>query len=119
MIRLRPRSALLFMCIAASGACSDVVADDQISYTLTAVDDKSLPAVIDGAVSGTMTVVNGYLLGAPSENECEYHVQVQHGNSQSTLDGPVFSCTLQETGEIFIRIDIGQTFGSHAFRFQR
>ena len=111
--------ALLLVCSLGFAGCTDVVADDQISYTLTAVDDHPLPVILDGGAGGTTTVVNGYLLGAPSEDECEYHVQVQRGNTQSTLDGPIFDCTLEKTGAILIRIDVGQIFGSHAFRFER
>ena len=102
----------------ASGGCADVVADDQISYTLTAVDDHPLPAIVESS-SGSATVIKGILLGAPSEDECEYHLQLQRGNTQSNLDGPVFNCTLQERGTIVIRIDVGTLFGAHDFYFAR
>ena len=111
--------ASLVVCIIALGACSDVVADDQISYTLTAVDDDPLPVILEGGVGGSATIIKGYLLGAPSEDECEYHIQVQRGNTQSNLEGPVFDCTLEESGAILIRIDVGQILGSHAFLFER
>jgi hypothetical protein len=104
--------------VIAFGGCADVVADDQVSYTLTAVDERPLPAILESS-AGTTTVIKGILLGAPSEDECEYHLQLQRGNTQSNLDGPVFDCTLKQSGAIVIRIDVGTLTGAHDFHFAR
>jgi hypothetical protein len=118
-IKVHFRVASILACILALAACTDVVADDQISYTLTAVDEDPLPVVLDGGSGGTTTVLTGYLLGAPSEDECEYHVQVERGTTRSNLDGPIFDCHIDEFGVILIRIDVGAIFGAHEFRFER
>jgi hypothetical protein len=121
-IQLRRHALVLFSALAAfiaAGCDNGFVPDDQVSYKLFEVDGKPLPVSLQGGINGSVTIRTGTLLGTPSGDSCEYHVQVESGNSFTNIEGPVFNCTLEETGEIIVRIDVGQSLGPHDFLFSR
>ena len=116
--RHRIRTAIvIFFSLGFIGCEKDFVSDDQLVYTLVAVDDKPVPASLASVLGTTTTVRLGSLLGTPGDDTCEYHVQLQSANTISNIEGPVNDCNLEEGGSIVIRIDVGTSVGLHDFLF--
>ena len=101
-----------------AGCDSGVVPDDQLVYTLVAVDNLPLPADIGAAVGVSTKIRTGQLLGSPSDDRCEYHIQYERANGFSNIEGPVYNCVVEKGGQLLVRIDVGQLVGSHEFLFQ-
>ena len=108
------------VCLAAIVGCEEtnIVPDDQLIYTLVAVDNKPLPVDVGAAIGISTSVRKGQLLGSPSDDTCEYYVQYQRANEFANIDGPVYNCDVKKGGQLLIRIDVGQLVGPHDFLFQ-
>ena len=120
MHRIRVLGLASIVWFAALAGCSDenFVPDDQLVYTLVAVDNMPVPVDIGGAVGVSTTIRTGQLLGSPGGDTCEYHVQYERSNGFSTIEGPIHDCEVKKRGQLLIRIDVGQLVGSHDFLFK-
>ena len=114
------RVAAALLLAAASTGCKDFVEPEQTIYLLTRIDDKPLPVRLDGTQGTTATVTYGVLTGASNGTTCEFYLQVESGANIYRPKGSVPQCSIEEGGEILIRIDLGSPLvaESHDYLFQ-